>query len=154
MTTKIRKLLFLKSTGVLIGEITEDTDSAVLDLTQFFVKDVSIADDNEEYWCGDYATGEVKSRNDKCVISESEIKYSTNTKIISTYPVHSQINIILDMLAKSNIEKTAEFVELKAYLDAEVQMHQDKIQAYSSNPDAYVFISAEEEQQENAKKII
>jgi hypothetical protein len=58
------------------------------------------------------------------------------------------------MLNSSNLEKTPEFLELKAYLDAEIQMHKDKIQAYSGNPEAYVWISAEEEQQENAKKII
>jgi hypothetical protein len=154
MTKKIRKLLFLKSTGVLIGEITADTDTSILDLTQFLVKEVEIAEDNEEYWYGDYATGEVRSRNDKCVITESVVKYSTNTKIISKYPIHNQIDIIIDMLNSSNLEKTPEFLELKTYLDAEIQMHKDKIQAYSGNPEAYVWISAEEEQQENAKKII
>ena len=154
MTKKIRKLLFLKSSGVLIGEITADTDTSILDLTQFLVKEVEIAEDNEEYWHGDYATGEVRSRNDKCVITESALKYSTNTKIISKYPIHNQIDIIIDMLNSSNLEKTPEFIQLKTYLEAEIQMHKDKIQVYSSNPEAYVWISAEEEQQENAKKII
>jgi 3-methyladenine DNA glycosylase Tag len=58
------------------------------------------------------------------------------------------------MLSKSNLEKTPEFLELKTYLDAEIQKHKDKIQAFASNSDAYVFLSTEEEQQENAKKII
>lgn len=154
MTTQVRKLLFLKSTGVLIGEITEDTDVSVMDLRQFYVKDVTFDISNEEYWYGDYATGEVRSRNDKAVVIESVVKYSTNTKIISKYPIHNQIDIIIDMLAKSNIEKTPEFLELKTYLDTEIQKHKDKIQAFASNSDAYVFLSTEEEQQENAKKII
>ena len=152
--TKIRKLLFLKSTGVLIGEITADTNTSVLDLTQFLVKEVELAEDNEEYWYGDYATGEVRSRNDRCVITESAVKYSTNTKIISKYPIHNQIDIIIDMLNNSNLEKTPEFIQLKTYLEAEIQMHRDKIQVYSNNPEAYVWISSEAEQQENAKKII
>jgi len=154
MTTQVRKLLFLKSTGVLIGEITEETDVSVMDLSQFHVKDVTFDMAKEEYWFGDYASGEVRSRNDKAVIAESVVKYSTNVKIISKYPIHSQIDIIIDMLAKSNLEKTPEFLELKEYLDTEIQKHRDKIQAFASNTDAYVFISAEEEQQENAKKII
>lgn len=83
MTTQVRKLLFLKSTGVLIGEITEDTDVSVMDLSQFYVKDVTFNIANEEYWYGDYSTGEVRSRNDKAVVIESVVKYSTNTKIIS-----------------------------------------------------------------------
>lgn len=154
MTTQVRKLLFLKSTGVLIGEITEDTDVSVMDLSQFQVKEVTFNMANEEYWYGDYTTGKVRSRNDKAVVIESVVKYSTNTKIISKYPIHNQIDIIIDMLAKSNLEKTPEFLELKTYLDAEIQKHKDKIQAFASNSDAYVFLSAEEEQQENAKKII
>lgn len=154
MTKKIRKLLFLKSTGVLIGEITVDTDTSILDLTQFLVKEVAISEENEEYWYGDYISGEIKSRIDKCVITESAIKYSTNTKIISKYPIHNQIDIIIDMLANSDLEKTPEFSQLKTYLETEIQMHKDKIQVYSDNPEAYVWISAEAEQQENAKKII
>jgi hypothetical protein len=58
------------------------------------------------------------------------------------------------MLAKSNLEKTPEFLELKTYLDVEIQKHKDKLQAFASNSEAYVFLSAEEERQENAKKII
>jgi hypothetical protein len=154
MTTQVRKLLFLKSTGVLIGEITEDTDVSVMDFSQFYVKDVTFNIANEEYWYGDYSTGEVRSRNDKAVVIESVVKYSTNTKIISKYPIHNQIDIIIDMLAKSNLEKTPEFLELKTYLDVEIQKHKDKLQAFASNSEAYVFLSAEEEQQENAKKII
>jgi len=154
MTTQVRKLLFLKSTGVLIGEITEDTDTSVMDLSQFYVKDVEFDVANEEYWYGDYHSGKVRSRNDKAVISESMVRYSTNVKIISKYPIHSQIDIIIDMLAKSNLEKTPEFLELKQYLDAEIHKHNEKVKAFSSNPEAYVWISSEEEQQENAKKII
>jgi len=154
MKTNNRKLLFLKSTGVLIGEITDETDTSILDLTQFLVKEVEIDESKEEYWCGDYATGEVRSRSDKCVVTESEIKYATNLSIISKYPIHNQINIIIDMLANINVEKTPEFIELKTYLDAEIQKHKDKVQAFSSNSDAYIWISAEEENKENSKKII
>jgi hypothetical protein len=154
MTTKNRKLLFLKSTGVLIGEITDETDISILDLTQFLVKEVEIDENKEEYWYGDYATGEVRSTIDKCVVTEAEIKYSTNVNIISKYPIHNQIDIIIDMLANSNIEKTPEFLELKTYLDTEIQKHRDKVNAFSSNSDAYVWISTEEENKENSKKII
>jgi hypothetical protein len=154
MTSKIRTLLFLKSTGVLIGELTAETDKSVLDLSQFFVKDVSFDESKQEYWYGDYHTGEVRSRLDKPIIHESMIKYSTNSKILQKYPIHNQIDIIIDMLAKSNIEKTPEFTELKNFINDEVNKHHEKVQTFSSNPDAYVWISTKHEEDEFAKKTV
>lgn len=150
MAKENRTLLFLKSTGVLIGEITPDTDRTVLDLSQFNVRTVSIDEDVSEYWHGDFENGSVKSRLDKPVIVESMVKYSTNTKILTTYPIHNQINIIIDMLKMSNIEKTPEFIEMVNYLDTEVQKHKTKVANYANNPDAYVWVSSDDE--ENAHK--
>lgn len=152
MTRKTRTLLFLKSSGVLIGEITNETDQTVLDLTQFNVKDVEIDETLSEYWNGDYDTGSVQSRLDKPVIVESMIKYSTNTKILTTYPIHNQVNIIIDMLKQSSIPQTADFTNMVAYLDAEIQKHKDKVASYSSNSDAYVWVSSAEEEAEYKRK--
>jgi hypothetical protein len=154
MSDNIRRLLFLKSSGVLIGEITEETDHSVLDLSQFYVKEIAFDEVKQEYWYGDYHTGEVRSRIDKPLIHESIVKYSTNVKILQKYPIHNQIDIIIDMLAKSNIEKTPEFVELKKYLDEQIEKHHEKVQTFSSNTDAYVWISSQQEEDEYTKKAI
>ena len=80
------------------------------------------------------------------------IKYSTNTKILTTYPIHNQVNIIIDMLKQSGIPQTADFTNMVAYLDAEIQKHKDKIASYSSNSDAYVWVSSAEEEAEYKRK--
>jgi hypothetical protein len=154
MTVEIRSLLFLKSTGVLIGELTEETDRSIMNLEDFYVKDVAFDGAKEEYWYGDYHTGEVRSRLEKPVITESRIKYNTNVKILQQYPIHTQLSIIIDMLGKTGIEKTSEFAELKQFLDAQLEDHREKVKYYSSNPDTYVWISTEHEAAEHAKKSV
>lgn len=154
MAKQTRTLLFLKSTGVLIGEISADTDQSALDLTHFYVKTISMADDGSEFWQGDYYTGGIQRRNDRPIVTESMLKYNTNVKILTEYPVHTQINIIIDMLRNSGLPRTAEFDELCDYLDTVRNEHRQKVATYSSNPEAYVWYSYEQEQSDLKKKIV
>lgn len=147
-----RELLFIKNSGVLIGEITADTDRSSLNLDSFLVKTVELDEDAGDYWYGDYATGEVRSRSEKPVITESYVKYNTNVSILTEYPIHKQLNIIIDMLDKSDIAKTSEFTALKEFLEAAKQNHRDQISSYSSNTAAFTFVSEEEEKEIIAKK--
>ena len=117
MAKQTRELLFIKSTGALIGELTTDNDRSKLDLEKFETNVVEFDDEKGEYWYGDYSTGEVRARIDKPVITESHIRYNTNVEVLSKYPIHTQLNIIIDMLAQSDIEKTEKFVKLKEFLD-------------------------------------
>lgn len=144
-------LLFLKSTGVYLGEIPQDTDKSKLDLTNFLVKTVDIDPTRGDYWYGDFATGEIRSKADKPLITESYIRYNTNITVLEKFPIHTQLNIIIDMLAQSNIEKTPKFTELKEYLDVVRAQYQEQKQAYENNTEAYTWISLEEEK-EIAKK--
>ena len=145
--------MFLKSTGVLIGEITDEMDTTVMDLTQLHIKEVMI-DEAHEYWFGDFSTGQIQSRLDKPVVTESAVKYATNLKVLAEYPVHKQLNILIDMFDKSSIEKTPEFLAMKQFLDASRSMHQQKIETFASNETAYIFVSQEEEQAQIAKKVV
>ena len=154
MAKENRKLMFLKSTGVLIGEITEDTDMSVMDLSKVSIKSVEIDVDSGEYWFGDYATGKVMSANDKPLVTESELRYNTNLKILTEYPIHTQLSIVIDMLDKIATEKTPEFVKLKSFLDKERALHKEKVQTYANNPQAYIWVSQEAEDAQNAKKIV
>lgn len=154
MAKQLRNLLFLRSTGVLIGEITPDTDESVLDLANFYVKAVHIDEEAGEYWFGDYATGQVQSRLDKPVITESALKFASNVKVLTEYPIHKQLNILIDMLDKSNVEKTPDFIAMKAFLDQVRDFHQQKKAVYSSNDNAYVWISQEQERAEADKKSV
>jgi len=154
MAKENRKLLFLKSTGILIGEVTADTDASVLDLSKFYVRDVSIDTVNQEYWSGDYATGQVMSRLDKPVVTESTLNYATNLKVLETYSIHKQLNILVDMLDKNATEKTPEFVAMRDFLKAVRQEHLQKVQAYSSNSEAYTWVSKEQENAMLSKKVV
>lgn len=154
MAKETRKLLFLKSTGVLIGEITADTDESVMDFSKFYIKEVGIDSTKQEYWSGDYATGQVLSKLDKPIITESVLNYSTNLKVLETYSVHKQLNILIDMLDKNASEKTPEFVAMRDFLKAARQEHLQKIQAYSSNPEAYIWVSKEQEEAMLSKKVV
>jgi hypothetical protein len=153
MATQSRELLFLKSTGVLIGEITPDLDRSKLDLSRFDTKVVEIDEDQGEYWYGDFSTGEVRARVEKPVITESYARFATNVRVISEYPIHTQLNIIIDMLDQSDIQKTEKFIQLKEYLDLIRNEHQEQIQAYSTNSDAYTWVSLEEERATIIKKL-
>lgn len=154
MAKENRKLLFVKNTGVLIGEITDEMDLSVMNLDSFRVKDVEIDVSAGEYWFGDYATGRVMSSNDKPLVTESELRYNTNLKILTAFPIHTQLSIVIDMLDKIATEKTPEFVELKAFLDKERALHKEKVQTYANNPEAYVWLSQEAENAQNAKKTV
>jgi|LauGreDrversion4_2_1035121.scaffolds.fasta_scaffold133290_3 hypothetical protein len=152
MTKIARELLFIKNSGVLIGEITPETDRSTLNLDSFVVKMVELDEDAGDYWYGDYTTGEVRSRADKPVITESYVKYNTNVSILNEYPIHKQLNIIIDMLDRSEIAKTSEFTALKEFLEAAKQNHREQIASYSANAAAFTFVSEAEEKEIIAKK--
>lgn len=153
MAKQNRNLLFSKSTGVLIGELTADTDTSVMDLSKFNVKQVNI-DDDHEYWNGDFATGQILSRLDRPVVTESSLKYATNLKVLREYSIHKQLNIIIDMLNRSSIENTPEFTEMKAFLDLMRTQHEEKKAVFASDASTYVWVSEEEEQALIAKKTV
>jgi hypothetical protein len=153
MSKQSRELLFLKSTGVLIGEITSDNDRSKLDLTKFDTKVVDIDESLGEYWYGDFSTGEIRARSEKPVITESYVRYTTNTTVLQRYPIHTQLNIIIDMLDQSGIPKTEKFSELKEYLDLIRSNHQEQIESYSTNPAAYTWVSLDEENETISKKL-
>ncbi len=153
MAKKLRSLLFLKSTGVLIGEINQETDHSVMDFSKLHVKEVELDEEAGEYWLGDYTTGRIASKLDKPVVSESAVKYATNLRILTEYPIHKQLNILIDMLDKSDLIKTSEFIAMKNYLEQMRNQHQEKCTAFSSDPNAYVWISESQEHDEFAKKV-
>jgi hypothetical protein len=153
MAKQSRELLFLKSTGVFIGELTSDNDKSKLDLTKFDTKIVELDESLGEYWYGDFASGEIRARTDKPVITESYVRYTTNVTVLDKYPIHSQLNIIIDMLAQSDIPKTEKFTEMKEFLDTIRATHQEQIAAYSTNTNAYTWVSLEEEKNTTSKKL-
>ena len=73
--------------------------------------------DNGDYWHGDYDTGSIQSKAEKPLVTESLLKYNTNVKILEQYPIHKQLNIIIEMLNASDIPNTEAFTEMKTFID-------------------------------------
>lgn len=145
-------LLFAKTNGVLIGEIDGDSATSGLDLSAFDVKTVMMDEESGEYWYGDFATGEVKSREEKPLIHESVIKYQTNVRILEKYSLHKQLNLLIGMVDANLENKTPEWVEFKAFLDQVRDEYAQQVQVYKNNPDVYTFITEEEEKVDADKR--
>lgn len=146
MAKETRTLLFLKSTGVLIGELSDKTSTEFMDLSKFDTKSVEIDEGAGDYYYGDYTTGEVRNHYEKPVINESLVKYAANVKILNEYPIHRQINIIVEMLnANESLVKTEKFTEMIAFLNAQRQAYIEKVAGFS-DPNAFHWISEDEEQ--------
>jgi len=146
MAKENRRLLFLKSTGVLIGEITNKTPTNFMDLTQFNILDIEIDEESGEYFHGDYSQWEIRNYNIKPVITESVVKYGANVKILDQYPIHKQLNIIIDVLrANETVIKTDAFNEMINFLDTQRAIYQQKVSSFQ-NSEAFHWISEDEEE--------
>ena len=153
MKTK-RQLLFLKSTGALVGELDKSVDSSFISTSEFLIKEVEMEEDGSEFWSGDYSTGEIISLAKRPIVRESELKYGANIKVLTKYPVHAQLNVIMSMLQQSDIPKTPEFLEMVAFIDMVKAELKEKIAVFSSNPDTYYWVSEADEQEETVKRSV
>lgn len=145
MAIETKKLIFVKSNGVLIAMMDKDQDTSYIDLEKFNIKTVEMDVDNGDYWQGDHDSGSIQSKSDKPVVIESTLKYNTNVKILEEYPVHKQLNIIIEMLDASDVPNTPEFTAMKAFIDAAKANLNEKVTAYSTNTGAYTFVSVDDD---------
>lgn len=149
---KIKKtLMFNAKTGVLIGALPNETPTANLDLTKFKFKEVE-TDPINEFWDGDYDTGKLKSIDEKPRYSEVGVDGATAFAIESKYPIHKQLNIIIDMINKSDMPNTPEFTAMMEHIADTIKLGKEKKQTYKDS-DAFDYVS-EEDIQEFAKKAV
>jgi len=145
MAIETKKLIFMKSNGVLVAMMDKDQSTDYIDTEKFQIKVVEMDNENGDYWHGDHDTGSVQSKSDKPVVNESTLKYNTNIKILQEYPIHKQLNIIIEMLDASDVPNTPEFTAMKAFIDAAKANLDEKVTAYSTNSDAYTFVSTDDD---------
>lgn len=100
------------------------------------VVDYDIA--NEYYW-GDYATGGIRSLNDYPLLEELVQEEATNKQILAKYPVHKQLNIISKCLTEAGVPLTAEFIEMRDWINLKATNYNNAIQTYKDNPNVYSF---------------
>ena len=149
---KVKKsLMFNAKTGVLIGALPGDTPTTHLDLSKFKFKEVEV-DPINEFWEGDYDTGKIKSIDEKPRFSEVGVDGFTANAIETKYPLHKQLNIIIDMVNKSDMPNTPEFTAMMEYINDQIKLGKDKKRTYKES-DAFDYVS-EDDIQEYAKKAV
>lgn len=145
MSTKQKYvLLFNKTNGTLIGRIDPNLDLATISKDKFVTKVVEMG--ANEYYFGDYKTGQVISTDEKPYISEKDIRFYASADIIEYYPYHKQLNIIIDMLEKSNIEKTPEFNQMVDILRPMREKANLQMESYK-NSKAFAYYSEEHDKE-------
>lgn len=149
MPKNTMELMFNAKTGILLGE--KPADSPDLDFSKFKFKTVEI-DPVMEFYDGDYDTGKITSVDDKPVLNESIVNSQTELAIIDEYPIHKQLNILIDMVNKSDMPNTPEFKAMMQHITDQVEAGKEKKKVFNES-DAYVYVS-EEQAKEDAKKAI
>lgn len=138
-------ILFNAETGTLFGDFdSKGFNLKGIDKKIFKYKEVELSD--SEFWYGDYETGKVCNSADFQVVTQQSVRDGTIEKIFSKYFFIDQIKIIIDQLKVSVKEEgqTEEFKEMVAFIDEARNEYHLKKEAYSSNPEVYIWISDEQ----------
>lgn len=143
-----KTFLFSKNNGVMVADLTDtlkDTPDVMdtLDMTKFNTKEVEF-DNTTHYWSGDYDTGEVLPMHDKTIIYETDVNASANLRVLETWPLHKQINAIIEMLDAADIPNTPAITELKAHVDTIKQETKQMKKTYEED-DAYEYVKVADE---------
>jgi hypothetical protein len=142
MATEKFKLMFNAKNGTLLGHLPKGMNTFGLDPDEVKIKTVSY-DPDKEIYIGTYADGSVKKITEvdsgKAFIDEEMLNAGVSDKIQNAYPVHRQLNIIIDMLEKSDIPNTPEFQEMMSYIKDLRERNKARKTEYKNNTDAYFF---------------
>jgi hypothetical protein len=148
MAMEKKTFLFNAKNGVMVADLTEtlkDTPDVMqnLDVSKFKIKEVEF-DNTTHYWDGDHDTGSVKPMHDKPIIYERAVNASANMRVLEKWPLHKQINAIIEMLDAADIPNTPKITELKAHIDTIKQETKQMKKVYEDD-DAYVYIKIADE---------
>lgn len=143
-----KTFLFNAKNGVMVADLTEtlkDTPDVMqnLDVSKFKIKEVEF-DNTTHYWDGDHDTGSVKPMHDKPIIYERAVNASANMRVLEKWPLHKQINAIIEMLDAAEIPNTPKITELKAHIDTIKEETKQMKKTYEDD-DAYVYIKIADE---------
>ena len=142
MAMEKKTFLFNAKNGVMVADLTEtlkDTPDVMqnLDVSKFKIKEVEF-DNTTHYWDGDHDTGSVKPMHDKPIIYERAVNASANMRVLEKWPLHKQINAIIEMLDAAEIPNTPKITELKAHIDT-IKEETKQMKKVYEDDDAYVL---------------
>ena len=148
MAVEKKTFLFNKKNGVMMVNLTDSLKRTPnimeqIDMTKFNVKEVEF-DNTTHYWEGDYDTGSVKPMHDKQIIYERAVNTSANLRVLEKWPLHKQINAIIEMLDAADIPNTPAITELKAHVDTIKQETKQMKKTYEED-DAYEYVKVADE---------
>ncbi len=148
MAMERKTFLFNAKNGVFTADLTDTLKTTPdvmnsLDLSKFKVKEVEF-DNTTHYWEGDYDTGSVKPMHDKQIIYERAVNTSANIRVLEKWPLHKQINALIEMLDQADIPNTPKITELKEHIEAIKQETIEMKKVYEED-DAYEYIKVADE---------
>lgn len=148
MALEKKTFLFNAKNGVFTADLTDtlkDNQFIVnsLDTVKFKIKEVEF-DNTTHYWEGDYDTGSVKPMHDKTVVRESEVNYNANLRVLEHYPLHKQLNIMIEMLDQSDIPNTEKFTKMKEHIQTIKEETKEQKRVYAEEP-AFEYITIDTE---------
>ena len=143
------QLMFNAKNGALIGAVPSGVSTFGLDPDEIKIKTVKYDPDVYAY-IGNYADGELKKISevdqapDAVVIDEEMLNNELKQDILHAYPIHKQLNIIIDMLNQSSVPNTPEFREMKDFVDDLRAKNKSRKEAFKSNTKSYKFVSKQD----------
>ena len=148
MAMERKTFLFNAKNGVFTADLTETLKATPdvmnnLDLSKFKVKEVDF-DNTTHYWEGDYDTGSIKPMHDKQIIYERAVNTSANIRVLEKWPLHKQINALIEMLDQADIPNTPKITELKQHIETIKQETIEMKKVYEQD-DAYEYIKVADE---------
>ena len=139
------RLMFNAKNGTLLGHLPKGMDTFGLDPAEVSIRTVKY-DPDHEVFIGTYAEGKVVKISDaddgKAFIDEEVLNAGVQDDIAEKYPMHKQLNIIIDMLDKCDYPNTPEFTEMVEYIKDLREMNKSRKDQYKSS-DAYFFADKE-----------
>lgn len=141
-------ILFNKETGAFFGSFeSEGFNVNAVDENYFLYKEVEMGED--DFWYGDYESGAVYDGKEVAIISQTQVRDETIGKIFSEYHQLRQNQIIIDQLKAlvPEADRTEEFAAMATFIDEARAEYQTKKETFSSTPEAYIWISDEEQLQ-------
>ena len=148
MAMEKKTFLFNAKNGVFTADLTETLKATPnvmdsLDLSKFKVKEVEF-DNTTHYWDGDHDTGSVKPMHDKQIIYERAVNTSANMRVLEKWPLHKQINALIEMLDQADIPNTPKITELKQHIET-IKQETIKMKKVYEQDDAYEYIKVADE---------
>jgi hypothetical protein len=156
MAKKNMVLMFNKSNGELIGDLPAEQKIRGLNGNEVMTKVVEYDPDTQVY-IGTFHDGKVVAideiKADVPLIDEELLNLNVKDNIEAEYPLHKQLNIMMEMLNASTISNTEEFQKMYDYITNERERNSARKEVYKQTDSSYIFLSKEEIKLAKDKKL-